>query len=192
MEKTPFQRGISSDKSTRKATLALPSEADFENHVPANAQEVKNIYAFGVARNRLLQVIKNMGVPARIVRNLEDADTFVTQRRYYRERLQPVIQAEEMSIPVFVIKSNSVNQIEQFLANLFMMPAPHNMMSEHNEALEQAEDAIQMVLAGEKYVDLRPASANVRREQHQLAQKASLVSQSFGTEPNRFVRIFRD
>ncbi|HBG60081.1 MAG TPA: hypothetical protein DDW97_04810, partial [Anaerolineaceae bacterium] len=50
----------------------------------------------------------------------------------------------------------------------------------------------QMVLAGEKYVDLRPASANVRREQHQLAQKASLVSQSFGTEPNRFVRIFRD
>jgi len=192
MEKTPFQRGISSDKSTRKATLALPSEADFENHVPANAQEVKNIYAFGVARNRLLQVIKNMGVPARIVRNLEDADTFVTQRRYYRERLQPVIQAEEMSIPVFVIKSNSVNQIEQFLANLFMMPAPHNMMSEHSEALEQAEDAIQMVLAGEKYVDLRPASANVRREQHQLAQKASLVSQSFGTEPNRFVRIFRD
>ena len=192
MEKTPFQRGISSDKSTRKAMLALPSEADFENHVPANAQEVKNIYAFGVARNRLLQVIKNMGVPARIVRNLEDADTFVTQRRYYRERLQPVIQAEEMSIPVFVIKSNSVNQIEQFLANLFMMPAPHNMMSEHSEALEQAEDAIQMVLAGEKYVDLRPASANVRREQHQLAQKASLVSQSFGTEPNRFVRIFRD
>jgi len=72
------------------------------------------------------------------------------------------------------------------------MPAPHNMMSEHNEALEQAEDAIQMVLAGEKYVDLQPASANVRREQHQLAQKASLVSQSFGTEPNRFVRIFRD
>jgi stage III sporulation protein SpoIIIAA len=192
MEKTPFQRGMSGNTSTRKATLAGSSEADFETHVPAHAQEVKNIYAFGVARNRLLQVIKNMGVPARLVRNLEEADTFVTQRRYYRERLQPVIQAEEMSIPVFVIKSNSVNQIEQFLANVFMVPAPHNMMSEHSEALEQAEDAIQMVLAGEKYVDLRPASANVRREQHQLAQKASLVSQSFGTEPNRFVRIFRD
>ena len=192
MEKTPFQRGMSGNTSTRKSTLAGSSEADFETHVPAHAQEVKNIYAFGVARNRLLQVIKNMGVPARLVRNLEEADTFVTQRRYYRERLQPVIQAEEMSIPVFVIKSNSVNQIEQFLANVFMVPAPHNMMSEHSEALEQAEDAIQMVLAGEKYVDLRPASANVRREQHQLAQKASLVSQSFGTEPNRFVRIFRD
>jgi hypothetical protein len=102
------------------------------------------------------------------------------------------VQAEELGIPVFVIKSNSVSQIEQFLADLFMVPAPHNNASQHDEALEQTEEAIQLVLAGEKYVDLRPASANIRREQHQLAQKASLVSQSFGTEPNRFVRIFRD
>jgi len=91
-----------------------------------------------------------------------------------------------------VIKSNTISQIEQFLADLFMVPAPHHITNLHTEALEQAEEAIQLVLAGEKYVDLRPAAANIRREQHQLAQKASLISQSFGTEPNRFVRIFRD
>jgi predicted RNA-binding protein Jag len=58
--------------------------------------------------------------------------------------------------------------------------------------LEQADEAVQMVLAGEKYVDLPPAPADIRREQHQLAEKANLASESFGTEPRRFVRIFRD
>ncbi|HOA21948.1 MAG TPA: R3H domain-containing nucleic acid-binding protein, partial [Anaerolineaceae bacterium] len=111
---------------------------------------------------------------------------------YYRERLQPVVQAEEKGVPIYVIKSSSDSQIEQFLADLFMVSAPHHSSSPYIEAIEQADEAVQMVLAGEKYVDLRPAPADVRREQHQLAQKASLVSQSFGTEPHRFVRIFRD
>lgn len=192
MEKAPFQRNISVDKSPQKRYEEQLGEEVYEVLPPIAAENTKNIYAFGVARNRLLQVIKNMNVPARVVRGLEEADTFVTQRRYYREHLQPVVQAEERGVPIFVIKSNSAGQIEQFLSDLFMVPPPHNPLTQHSEAMEQAEDAIQMVLAGEKYVDLTPASALVRREQHQLAQKASLVSQSYGTEPNRFVRIFRD
>ncbi len=65
------------------------------------------MYAYGVARNRLLQVIRNMGAPARMVRTPEEADIFVTQHGYYRERLQPVVDAEERGIPIYVIKSNS-------------------------------------------------------------------------------------
>lgn len=192
MEKTPFQRGLTSEKAQHAIYNEVQSDQAYEPVLSTHTEEIKNIYAFGVARNRLLQVIKSMRVSARVVRTLEEADTFVTQRRYYREHLQPITQAEEQGIPVFVIKSNTISQIEQFLADLFMVPAPHHITNLHTEALEQAEEAIQLVLAGEKYVDLRPAAADIRREQHQLAQKASLISQSFGTEPNRFVRIFRD
>ena len=192
IEKAPFQRGMNQDRSRVNPAPVIPANAVYESVPITKAPEMKNIFAFGLARNRLLQRIRGMGVPARLVRTLEEADTFVTQRRYYRERLQPIVQAEEQGMPIYVIKSNSDSQIEQFLADLFMVPAPNHASSPYIEALEEADDAVQMVLNGEKYVDLKPAPADVRREQHQLAEKANLVSQSFGTDPRRFVRIFRD
>jgi len=155
------------------------------------SEGVKNLFAFGVARNRLQQVIRNMGVPARVVRTPEEADVFVTQRRYYRERLQPVVQAEEKGMPIYVIKSNSGGQIERFLSDLFST-VPYSFEKGNEEALEQAREAILAVQSGEKYVDLDPANAAIRRKQHALAQASDLVSQSYGKDPNRYVRIFRD
>jgi len=49
-----------------------------------------------------------------------------------------------------------------------------------------------MVQAGEKFINLPPMPAAVRREQHELAKQAHLVSRSFGKDPNRYVRIYRD
>ncbi|HNW95586.1 MAG TPA: R3H domain-containing nucleic acid-binding protein [Anaerolineaceae bacterium] len=192
IEKAPFQRGLNQDRTRVNPAPVIPPNAVYESAPSTKAPEMKNIFAFGIARNRLLQRIRGMGVPARLVRTLEEADTFVTQRRYYRERLQPIVQAEEQGLPIYVIKSNSDSQIEQFLADVFMVAVPNHVSSPYIEALEEADDAVQMVMNGEKYVDLKPAPADVRREQHQLAEKAELASESFGTEPRRFVRIFRD
>lgn len=166
------------------------ADEDYFGAEIAAGEQIKNVYAYGVARNRLLQVIRNMGVPARIVRTPEEADLFVTQRRYYRERLQPVVDAEERGIPIFVIKSSSGGQIEQFLADAFSMRGPRRGNQE--EAIRHATLAIDLIQSGEKYVNLPPADAQTRRLQHGMAQKAELVSQSYGKEPNRYVRIFRD
>ena len=48
------------------------------------------------------------------------------------------------------------------------------------------------VLNGTSSVDLPPASAYIRRLQHEMARKANLISHSYGKEPRRRVRIFRD
>jgi predicted RNA-binding protein Jag len=45
---------------------------------------------------------------------------------------------------------------------------------------------------GQRWVDLPPATANIRKVQHEMAKEAQLVSQSYGREPNRRVRIFRE
>jgi predicted RNA-binding protein Jag len=58
--------------------------------------------------------------------------------------------------------------------------------------VDQTQAAIQAVLNGERWVDLQPATATIRRLQHEMARQAELVSHSYGTEPNRHVRIFRD
>ncbi len=52
--------------------------------------------------------------------------------------------------------------------------------------------AIEEVREGQRYVDLQPAPAPVRRQQHEIARQAHLVSESYGKDPKRFVRIFRD
>ena len=57
---------------------------------------------------------------------------------------------------------------------------------------DQAKQAISAVLNGERFVDLPPGPSLVRRLQHEMARDAELVSHSYGKEPRRHVRIFRE
>jgi hypothetical protein len=60
-----------------------------------------------------------MGVPAQFVDDLRRADVVVTLKSYYRKRPQPVVEAEERRLPVYVLRSNTLIQMESFLADLF-------------------------------------------------------------------------
>lgn len=190
MEKLPFQRN-NGDSKTKQKYETLTNEINEVDTKKVGGKH-KSLYAYGVARNRLIQTIKYLGVPARVVRNLEEADTLVTLRRYYRERQQPIIDAEERGISIFVLKSNTTQQMELLLADMFDVQIPSEFDQYAMEAGDQTQAAIDAVLNGEKYIDLPPASATIRRLQHDMAREANLVSQSFGKEPNRHVRIYRD
>jgi len=48
------------------------------------------------------------------------------------------------------------------------------------------------VMNGTRWIDLPPATAPIRRLQHEMAREARLVSHSYGKDPNRYVRIFRE
>jgi hypothetical protein len=151
-----------------------------------------SIYPYGVARNRLLEAAQQFNVPAKIVRNLKDADALLTLRRYYRERQQPVVEAEQRGLPIFVLRSNTSQQMEQFLVDLFNLSTTSKPQPDENAMVDQTQAAIQAVLNGERYVDLNPASSTIRRLQHEMARQADLISHSYGKEPNRHVRIFRE
>jgi len=158
-------------------------------HLP-RLQPVR-IYPYGVARNRLVQAAKRLGVPVVVMRDLADAEVVMTLRSYYRNRQQPILAAEERSMPIYVLRSNTINQMEQSLAELFNIS-----MEQPPPSLEgvtsQTQAAIESVLNGQRWVDLPPASAAVRRVQHEMARQAQLVSHSYGKEPQRRVRIFRE
>lgn len=150
------------------------------------------IYPYGVARNRLIQSAKRMGVPAIVVKDLAEADALVTLRAYYRGRQQTILEAEQRGMPIYVLRANTNNQIEQLLADIFNLSLSATSQDNADDYTMQAQAAIQAVLNGERYVDLEPASAQVRRLQHDMARQAHLVSHSYGKEPNRRVRIYRD
>ena len=190
----PFSRSSSNQRQKsengRMETLRGSMEMVQEER---EALKPVDIYPYGVARNRLLQAAKQLKVPAKIVRNLNDADALLTLRRYYRERQQPVKEAEERGLPIFVLRSNTSQQMEQFLVDLFNLSSvPARPKASETAIVDQTQAAIQAVLNGERWVDLDPASSTIRRLQHEMARQADLVSHSYGKEPQRHVRIFRD
>jgi stage III sporulation protein SpoIIIAA len=150
------------------------------------------IYPHGVARNRLTQAAKRLGVPAVIVKDPSEANALVTLRTYYRDRQQTIVDAEHRGLPIYVLRANTVSQMEQFLSDLFNLSQEQFTSSDMDSVKEQTQQAIAAVLNGERWVDLPPGPSLVRRLQHEMARNAELVSHSYGKEPRRHVRIFRE
>jgi len=150
------------------------------------------VFAYGVARNRLMQAAKRIGVPAVIVTDVDEADALVTLRTYYRNREQTVMDAEHRGMPIYVLRANTVAQVEQFLGDLFNISEQQQPRDKMDGVREETQQAISAVLNGERWVDLPPGTSLVRRLQHELARNAELISHSYGKEPRRHVRIFRE
>ena len=178
----------------RSAGSPLPTGATVMTPVAAEqpALQPVRIYAYGVARNRLVQASKRLGVPATMVDNVGEADILVTLRSYYRKRQRPVVDAENRGMPIYVLRANTVGQMQQFLTGLFDLSVDTNEERGLEPALQSTQAAIDAVLNGERWVELPPATAYIRRLQHQMARQANLTSHSYGKEPYRRVRIFRD
>jgi hypothetical protein len=163
-----------------------------ESSSRAPLQPVK-IYPYGVARNRLMQSAKRLGVPALVVRTIDEANALITLRSYYRDHQATIVEAEQRGMPIYVLRANSVSQIEQFLTDLFNLPGVMNLPGGSGDIVRnETQAAISAVLNGERYVDMPPAGSDIRRIQHEMARAAELVSHSYGKEPRRHVRIFRD
>jgi predicted RNA-binding protein Jag len=91
-----------------------------------------------------------------------------------------------------VLRSNTVNQMQQFLGDLFNLYADEGGEEVVDTVVQDTQAAISAVMGGERWVELPAAASAIRRLQHQMAREANLVSHSYGKEPNRRVRIFRE
>ncbi|MHB8645813.1 MAG: R3H domain-containing nucleic acid-binding protein [Thermomicrobiales bacterium] len=153
------------------------------------------IYPFGVSRNRLEEAIRSVRVAAVIVRAIKEADAVMTLKNYYRRRPQPLVEAEMNGTPVYVLRSNTQQQMESVLANVFEVsrsaPEPEKPSDPQLQAMEEAEAAISSVLDNVESVELRPQSSYIRRLQHQMAERYNLGSRSRGQGADRRVEIFR-
>ena len=131
-----------------------------------------------------------MGVPVQFVDDLRRTDVVVTLKSYYRKRPALIMEAEERSLPVYVLRSNTQIQMEGFLADLFgVTPQSGDSL---DSAMREAQEAIRRVLSGTPSIDLNPQPPAVRRQQHMAVRSANLVSHSYGRDPQRHVRIYRD
>lgn len=160
-----------------------PDEAGDANRKPLR------IYPYGIGQNRLRSAAASLNVPVHIVDTLAAADLIMTLKNYYRQQPQPLVDAERRNIPIYVLRSNTVTQMEQCLADIFHVRS--DTLDVFTDAMRETQEGIQRVLNGTADVELSPRSAAIRSQQHQLVRAANLISHSYGREPFRRVRIFR-
>jgi stage III sporulation protein SpoIIIAA len=141
----------------------------------------------GVSRKRLEQAVRELQLPVIVARDIDEADVVMTLRSEYRQKTGALREAEERAVPIYVLKSNTILQMQASLTSIFSLE-----VDPRDAALRETEEAIGLVLRGEDPVELSPQNAYVRRLQHQMAERANLVSRSRGREPYRRVRLYPD
>lgn len=156
-----------------------------------NGRRARKIFLHGVARNRFQRASERLGVRALIANRIEEADALMTLRPYYRDRQSVIVDAEERGVPVYVLRSNTINQIESGLSSLFEVPI-RKRETNRDRAEDETVQAIETILAGTMdWIDLPPADAQLRALEHELIEKHGLFAQSIGKEPKRFIRVYR-
>ena len=141
----------------------------------------------GISRKRLEQAVRDLGLPVVIARDVDEADVVMTLRNEYKQKTPLLREAEERALPIYVLKSNTIPQMQSSLTSIFSLE-----IDPREAALRETEDAIEAVLSSSQAVELSPQNAYIRRLQHQMAERANLVSRSRGREPYRRVRLYPD
>lgn len=176
-----------------EATLLPPSLSEKPIRLPAQPSGVSTtlrVYPYGIGQNRLKQAAQNLRLPVAIVKDVGDADVVMTLKNYYRKRPQPLSKAEQRGVPTYVLRANTVAQMESCLADIFELDT--EIVDPFSIAMNETQEAIQKVLSGARVVELAPQNAYIRRQQHQMVRKANLISHSRGREPHRRVRIYQN
>jgi stage III sporulation protein SpoIIIAA len=145
------------------------------------------VFPHGISRKRLEQAIRDLQLPVIVARDIDEADVAMTLRSEYRQKPPAIREAEDRAIPVYVLKSNTIVQMQASLTSIFSLE-----VDPRDAALRETEQAIGLVIKQQEPVELSPQNAYIRRLQHQMAERANLVSRSRGREPYRRVRLYPD
>jgi len=145
------------------------------------------VYPHGISRKRLEQAVRELQLPVIVARLVDEADVVMTLRSEYRQKGPIIREAEERALPVYVLKANTIVQMQASLTSIFSLE-----VDPREAALRETEEAIGLVVRESQPVELAPQNAYIRRLQHQMAERANVVSRSRGREPYRRVRLYPD
>ncbi len=161
------------------------------------------VYPYGIGRHQLEQAIVTLELPVVLTKDLDSADVVLALRSHVKNHTKLRHLASARQIPIHTLKSNSMPQIAQGLRRLMHLdedgldqPVDLTLFTrgesdDELEALEETRLAVeQIVIPKGQPVELLPRGAIVRKMQHELVERYRLKSSSFGSEPNRRIRIY--
>jgi hypothetical protein len=154
---------------------------------PGRASRILRVFPYAVSRDRLERGVRKLGVPAYVVEDLRQADVILTTKSQERRQPRRLRDAQARGVPLYVVKNNTVTQMESFLRDAFQLS---HRRGDETAALEEAEAGVEEVMENRQPVELPPRGPYLRRLQHLLAERHHLSSESHGEEPQRRVVIY--
>ncbi len=186
------------DLEYAQPSLEKPEEAA-AGATTARDVDVK-VFLFGIGRDKLEAAVDDTGITVQVANELRKADLVLTTKTHYRRGSQLVKIAEASGKPVYVMRKNTMPQVQDFLRTVAKewglgRGRPLEEKEEPQQVLEQAmgeaEEAANRVLNGENSVKLTPQRPYVRRLQHLLGHRYNVATVSHGREPDRSVMFYR-
>jgi stage III sporulation protein AA len=191
----PLERGLAAEAAYQLDEVVEEASAASElAMIPAATPRTSltpvKAFAYGLARTKLEEAAQRLRVPLTVVTDLDEADIVVTVKNYYRKRPKMIGDAEKNGTTVHILRASTAMQIDKFLSDLFGLTSEE--ADPYSVAMRDVQDAIQRLNTGARSVDLTPQPPHIRRMQHELIREAQLISHSYGREPYRRVRIYRE
>ena len=145
------------------------------------------IFPYAVSKSKLERAFRKYRVPAYFVEDLDGADMVVTLKAQERRQPRRLRDAVAQGLPLHVVKSNTIVQMENFVRAVFGAVDPKDV---DEEVLREVEEAVDEALEHGRPVELPPRNSHLRKLQHQIVERYGLASESKGEEPYRRVVVF--
>ncbi len=190
----------------RPASL-LPLEDD--PGLAASPGQSLRVYGSGISRSQLEQVARSRQLPVELAGSVELADVVLAVRQQLGRDPHVRRQAQELGIPILVIKSAALPQVQRGLERLLANrqgralgePGAAGESKAHGGELTGLDDALaaleecrlaveQVVLPQGHPVELLPRTGRVRQMQAELASRYRLRTAVFGRGPAQYLRVF--
>ncbi len=160
------------------------------------------VHGAGIAAGLLEQVVRSRQLPVQVVGSVELADVVLSVRHQLGRDPQVRRQAQELGLPILVVKSAALPQLQRALERLLQRHRPAAAASlisfgagqardDALAALEECRLAVeQVVLTQGQPVELLPRSGAVRQQQAELASRYRLRTAVFGHGEQQRLRVF--
>jgi stage III sporulation protein SpoIIIAA len=157
---------------------------------PRRTRKLVRIHPYAVSKAKLERAIRKFRAPALIVEDLDGADLVLTLKAQERRQPRRLRDAQARGIPVAIVKTNTIVQIENTLRAALDLGEPAEIEAADEAALKEVEAGIDEVLGVGEPVELPPRNTYLRRLQHQVVERSGLASESKGEGHYRRVVIY--
>ena len=167
------------------------------------AEVVLQVLCCGFSRQRLEEAVRCHDWPVRAVDDLASADVLLSVRQGLGRQPELRRQAREAGVPILVIKSDSLAQVERSLERLLNRQLQTQREQEPERspgqadradalaALEECRLAVEKIVMPEgRPVELLPRNETVLQMQADLVARYSLQSDVYGSSDQRRLRVF--
>ena len=193
-EKTPtiVEEINNLDKKVTLANQSLKFGFSRQEYVD-EVKGFKKIYIYAVSRTVIDKAIERLDLKAEITRNIEDADIVIAHKAFAKGGTKILSIANDYRLPIYYVRSNSMAQVQKIVKEALHITETTDTLQgyydEAERALDEAKNAIQKILSGEKDIELQPQNQQIRKLQHELVEQHNLESQSVGEGPARRLKI---